>query len=146
MKTQTQPDLLAEIPSPSARLWVGLCIILSIFVVFAAYTIHEIRWLEDFQVNVVQKNRKASLELLRLQDNAYLLAISMRDMALGHSHYPILEWRSEFNRIREDMNDASKQEREFAVSTPASDNKRTQLCSALYDFWKGSDQIFALAQ
>ncbi len=146
LDAKPESDLLKEIPSPSRRLWLGLCVILSIFAVFTAYTIYEVRWLEDFQVNVVQRNRKASLQLLRLQDNAYLLAISMRDMALGHSHYPILEWRSEFNRIREDMNDASKQEREFAVSTPASDDKRTQLCSALYDFWKGSDQIFALAQ
>jgi len=146
LDAKPESDLLKEIPSPSRRLWLGLCVILSIFAVFTAYTIYEVRWLEDFQVNVVQRNRKASLQLLRLQDNAYLLAISMRDMALGHSHYPILEWRSEFNRIREDMNDASKQEREFAVSTPASDDKRTQLCSALNDFWKGSDQIFALAQ
>lgn len=46
-------DLLAQIPSPSGRLWVGLWIILSIFVVFAFYAIHEVRWLEDFQVNVV---------------------------------------------------------------------------------------------
>ena len=50
---QPEHDLLSQIPSPSRRLWIGLCIILSIFVVFAVYAIHEIRWLEDFQVNVV---------------------------------------------------------------------------------------------
>ena len=141
-----ESDLLKEIPSPSRRLWLGLCVILSIFVVFTAYTIYEVRWLEDYQVNVVQRNRKASLQLLRLQNDTYLLAISMRDMAVGQSNYPILDWRSEFNRIRGDMNDASKQEREFAVSTAASDDKRIQLRSALDDFWKASDQIFSLAQ
>ncbi len=146
LDAKPESDLLKEIPSPSRRLWLGLCVILSIFAVFTAYTIYEVRWLEDFQVNVVQRNRKASLKLARLQDDTYLLAISMRDMALGQSHYPILDWRSEFNRIRGDMNVASKQEREFAVSTPASDDKRTQLRSALDDFWKAADQIFALAQ
>src|SRR5579863_2195277 len=120
MNTPSQHELLAEIPSPSKRLWLGLCVILSIFIVFAAYTTHEVRWLEDFQVNVVQRNRKASLQLLRLQNDAYLLAISMRDMALGQSKYHIIDWQSEFTRIRADMSDASKQESQFAVSTPAS--------------------------
>ena len=142
----SEHDLLKEIPSPSTRLWVGLCIILSIFIIFTLYAIHEIRWLEDFQVNVVQRNRKASLQLLRLQNDAYLLAISMRDMALGQSHYSILDWQSEFARIRADMTDASKQESQFAVSTPASDDKRTQLRSALQDFGNTADQVFALAR
>src|SRR5579859_10613 len=139
-------DLLKEIPSPSTRLWVGLCIILSIFIIFTVYTIHEVRWLEDFQVNVVQRNRKASLQLLRLQNDAYLLAISMRDMALGQSHYHIIDWQSEFTRIRADMTDASKQESEFAVSTPASDDKRTQLRGALQVFGSAADQVFTLAR
>src|SRR5579864_7829646 len=143
---KTEHDLLKEIPSPSTRLWAGLCIILSIFIIFTIYTIHEVRWLEDFQVNVVQRNRKASLQLLRLQNDAYLLAISMRDMALGQSHYSILDWQSEFTRIRADMTDASKQESQSAVSTPASDDKRTQLRSALEDFGGTADQVFALAR
>ncbi len=146
LDAKPESDLLKEIPSPSRRLWLGLCIILSIFIVFTVYTIHEVRWLEDYQVNVVQRNRKASLQLLRLQNDAYLLAISMRDMALGQSQYPILDWRSEFNRIRDDMSDASRQESEFAVSTSASDDKRTQLRTALADFWSAADQVFVLAQ
>jgi signal transduction histidine kinase len=143
---KSEHDLLKEIPSPSTRLWAGLCIILSIFIIFTVYTIHEVRWLEDYQVNVVQRNRKASLQLLRLQNDAYLLAISMRDMALGQSQYPILDWRSEFTRIREDMSDASKQESQFAVSTPASDDKRAQLRSALEVFGSVADQVFSIAQ
>ena len=66
-------DLLREIPSPTRRLWLGLCVTLAIFAIFATYTIRKIRWLQDFQVNVVQKNRKASLQLLRLQDDTYSL-------------------------------------------------------------------------
>ena len=143
---KSEHDLLKEIPSPSTRLWAGLCIILSIFIIFTVYTIHEVRWLEDFQVNVVQRNRKASLQLLRLQNDAYLLAISMRDMALGKSKYPILDWQSEFTRLRADMTDASNQESQFAVSTPASDDKRTQLRGALQVFGSAADQVFALAR
>jgi signal transduction histidine kinase len=137
---------LARIPSPSVRLWAGLCVILSIFIVFAVYTTHEVRWLGDFQTNVVQKNRKASLQLLRLQNDAYALTLAERDLAAQESRYPVGEWRPEFTRIREDMNDALRLEGQFAVSTPASDDKRVQLRAALADFGRTADGIFALAQ
>lgn len=143
---QTEHDLLKQIPSPSRRLWAGLCVILSIFVVFAVYSIHEVRGLEDFQANVVQRNRKASLRLLRLQNDAYLLAESTSDMAVLESRVPIIDWRPEFARLRNDMSDAARQESQFAVSTPASDDKRAQLRGALADFGIVVDQVFALAQ
>jgi len=142
----TEHDLLKEIPSPSTRLWAGLCIILSIFVVFAVYSIHEVRGLEDFQANVVQRNRKASLQLLRLQNDAYSLAVSTREMALAESRVPILDWRPEFARLRADMSDAARLESQFAVSNPASDDKRNQLRSALEEFGNAADQVFALAR
>lgn len=146
VESQTEHDLLKEIPSPSTRLWVGLCIILSIFVVFAIYSIHEVRGLEDFQANVVQRNRKASLQLLRLQGDAYLLAVSTSDMAVLESRVPIVDWRPEFARLRSDMSDAARQESQFAVSTPASDDKRAQLRGALADLGNVADQVFSLAQ
>ena len=101
---EAEHDLLREIPSPTRRLWLGLCVTLAIFVIFATYTIREIRWLQDFQVNVVQKNRKASLQLLGLQDDTYQLAVSLRDMTLPESRYPIFYWKGEFSGLHEDMN------------------------------------------
>ena len=83
---------------------------LSIFVVFAVYATHEVRWLEQFQGNVVQRNRKASLQLLRLQSDIYLLAISLREMNDSQSRYPIPEWEPEFNRLHRDMDDAIRLE------------------------------------
>lgn len=91
---KTEHDVLSEIPSPAAGLWLGLCVSLAIFLIFAGYSLREIRWLEDFQVNVVQKNRKASLQLLRLQDDTYQLAVSLRDMTLPESRYPSFTGRA----------------------------------------------------
>lgn len=138
--------VLSRIPSPTRRLWVGLCIILAIFLGFAVYAIYQIRWLESFQVNVVQQNRKASLQLLRLQNDAYLLAISIRDMPLSGARYPIGDWRGEFSRLREDMDHALSLEGQYAVNTPASEDKRVQLRTVLADFWRSADHIFLLAQ
>jgi signal transduction histidine kinase len=145
MEVASQPDL-RYIPSPSKRLWVGLCVILSIFIIFAVYTVRQIHWLEDFQVNVVQKNRKASLQLQRLQNDAYLLAISLRDMAFSQSKYPIRDWQAQFTRLRDDMDNAITVEGQFAVSTPATGEKRIQLRAALQDFWRLADQVFLSAQ
>jgi len=146
MGTQPQHDLLGQIPSPTKRLWIGLCIILSIFIVFAAYTIREIRWLEDFQVNVVQRNRKASLQLLRLQNDAYSLEITLHQMTDPAARYPIPEWRAEFDRLHRDMDDAVNQESSFAVRMPAADDKRAQLRNALPDFWEAMEEVFTLAE
>jgi signal transduction histidine kinase len=119
---------------------------LSIFLIFVVYSSRQIRWLEDFQVNVVQKNRKASLQLLRLQNDAYLLAISLRDLALSKSRYPIRDWESEFTRVRTDMENAAMLEGKYAVDTPASHDKRIQLRHALTDFGTTADSVFALAE
>lgn len=145
IQPHTEHDVLSEIPSPSARLWLGLCVSLTIFLVFAGYTIHEIRWLEDFQVNVVQKNRKASLQLLRLQDDTYELAVSLRDMTLPESRYPIFYRKGEFTQVRQDMDEALRLEGQYAASIPAGDEKRRQLRDVLDDFWLSADEAFQLA-
>ncbi|MBI1984248.1 MAG: hypothetical protein HYS61_08630, partial [Acidobacteria bacterium] len=138
--------MLREIPSPSTRLGVGLCITLAIFGVFVVYALHEIRWLEDFQVNVVQKNRQASLQLLRVQNDAYLLAVLIRDMTLPDSRYPIAYYRTEFNRLHEDMDEALKREEQYAVASQAASEQRTQLKNILVDIWMTADLAFDMAE
>ncbi len=136
---------LSEIPSPSRRLWFGLGVTLIIFVVFASYTIREIRWLQDFQVNVVQKNRKASLQLLGIQDDIYQLAVSLRDMTLPESRYPIYYWKGRFADLHADMDQHLVLEAQYTASTPAGDQLRQQLREILDNFWQLSDEAFRLA-
>lgn len=143
---EPQHDQLQKIPSPSTRLWIGLCVILSIFLIFVIYSSHQIRWLESFQVNVVERNRKDSLQLQRLQNDAYLLAISLRDVALSRSRYPISDWEPEFTRLRNDMANAAMLEGRYAIDTLASHDKRIQLRHALADFGRTADKVFTLAR
>ncbi len=122
-----------------------MCVTLAIFVIFASYTIHEIHWLQDYQVNVVQKNRKDSLQLLGLQDDTYQLAVSLRDMTLPESRYPINYWKGKFSGLHEDMNNHLAKETQYATSTPAGDALRKQLHDILENFWELSDEAFDLA-
>ncbi len=141
----SEHELLTQIPSPTTRLWFGTGVILAIFLGFALYAIYEVRWLESFQANVVQQNRKASLQLLRLQDDAYLLAISIRDMIHSADRYRIRDRRAEFSRLREDMSHALELEGQYGAVTPASGDKRDQLRTVLNEFWSQSDSVFALS-
>lgn len=141
-----QNDEILKIPSPSTRLWVGLCVILSTFLIFVVYSSREIRWLEDFQVNVVQRNRRDSVQLSRLQNDVYLLAISLRDLAHSRGRYPISASEPEFTRLRNDMANAAMLEGKYAVDTVASHDKRIQLRTALASFGHTADKAFALAR
>jgi signal transduction histidine kinase len=134
-----------QIPSPTRRLWIGLGVILSIFIIFTVYIVHEVRWLQDFQVNVVQRNRKASLQLLRMQNDVYSLAISLRGMTDVRGRYPIVDWHAEFNRLEADMADALNKEAAFAGRVGGAADKQAQLQRALPDFWQSLDLVFELA-
>ncbi|MDE3180090.1 MAG: sensor histidine kinase [Acidobacteriota bacterium] len=141
----TEDDHLARIPSPSLRLWAGLCVILSIFVVFAVYSIRQIRWLEDFQMNVVQRNRRASIVLLRLQDDNHQLGLLLRDMMLKQE-YPLVDLRATFSRLHGDMSNALVLDSQYAVRTKATEDKAAELRRDLGVFWQGVDKAFGLAR
>jgi signal transduction histidine kinase len=146
-KTPEAPDdILRPVPSPTVRLGVGLAVILSIFVIFVVYATRQVSWLENFQTNVVQRNRKASLQLLRLQNDAYLLELSLRQMVGAEAAYPVREWQPEFGRLRRDMEDALRRVGEFSAANPFSDEKRTQLRTSLDRLGAAADQVFASAQ
>ncbi len=138
-------DPIREIPSPARRLWLGLCVILSTFAVFAWYTARKVEWLENFEVNVVERNRKSSVQLERLENDTYLLAISIRDMALGHAAYPLRDWKAGFTRLRDDMADAVRLEGRYAVSSPGANGLSARLHSDLTGLSNTADRIFALA-
>lgn len=143
---KSEPNVTAEIPSASLRLWVGLCVILSIFIVFAVYSIHQIRWLEDYQINVVQRNSRASIVLLRLQDDAHELGILLRDMTLKQAEQPIPDWRASFERIHGDMTNALAVETRYAVGTRETDAKSAELRREMGSFWANAGRAFNLAQ
>jgi signal transduction histidine kinase len=145
-KGSSARDYLAEIPSPSFRLWAGLCVILSVFIIFAVYSIHQIRWLEAFQINVVQRNFKASVELLRLENDANSLGITLRDMTQPKTEYPLSDWQPMLGRLHEDMANAVNLEARYAAATPATRSQIEELQGEVAGFWRTADRAFAQIQ
>ena len=57
------------VASPTGRLLAGLAVTLAAVGVFSFYALRQIRGLEDLQTRTVERNRKDSLQLLRIQND-----------------------------------------------------------------------------
>src|SRR5690242_19867850 len=96
--------------SPTARLLFGLLITLAAVGVYSWYTLVQLKGLRDLQTSIIDRNRRDSLQLLRMQNDLSQLGLALRDMAEGSSPYGILAYRNELAGRRSDLEDALKTE------------------------------------
>ena len=137
-------------PSPPERsltlgLLLGLLITLSAVVLYSAYITWQVTGLRTLQTELVDRNRKDSLQLLRIQNDLNLLAVAMRDMVSLDEPYPLTAWSAQFQRIRTDLDDAMGLEAGFAA-TSRTPEQSAFLASQFTQFWDAADRVFALAQ
>ena len=122
--------------SPTTALLVGLIITLVTVVVYSWYITGQISGLRALQTDLTDRNRKASLQLLRIQNDLNQLGLAMRDMLDTQEPYPLTAWSAQFTRIREDLDDALRREEQVAVAARTPEQTRylassvTQLRSA----------------
>src|SRR5687768_16656655 len=128
----------ARRPSPTTGLLFGLIITLAAVVTSAWYVTRQISGLRTLQTDIADRNRRDSLQLLRIQNDLNSLALAMRDMLDNDEGYPLTAWSAQFDRIRTDLDDALKQQEAVAVAqqTPEqreyliADRKSTRLNSS----------------
>jgi signal transduction histidine kinase len=121
----------------------GLLITLVAVLAYSAYITWQVAGLRQLQTDLVDRNRKDSLQLLRIQNDLNLLAVAMRDMVGGDEPYPLTAWSAQFQRIRTDLDDAIRREAEFAGSRTPEQN--SFLASSFSQFWDAADRVFSLA-
>jgi signal transduction histidine kinase len=126
-------------------LFAGLVITLAAVVAYSAYISHQISSLRTLQDNLVDRNRKDSLQLLRIQNDLNQLALAMRDMLANDEPYPLTAWSAQFQRIRSDLDDALRLEAQVAAVTRTAD-QRQYLGDSVAQFWDAADRTFALAE
>jgi len=131
--------------SPTPGLFVGLLITVAVVVAYSWYITQQMSGLRQLQNNLADRNRKDSLQLLRIQNELNSLALAMRDMVDNDEPYPLTAWTAQFQRMRTDLDDALRQEQQFAFGdrTP---EQREFLESRLSQFWDAVDRTFALAR
>ncbi len=136
--------------SPALPLYIGLVITLLAVVAYSAYVTHEIRGLREMQNNLINRNRKDSLQLLRIQNELNSIGMAMRDMLdtgpleIGQK-YPLTAWEPQFQRMRDDLEDAFRREQQVAPEGRTADQQQ-YLESSLTQFWDAMDRTFALAR
>jgi signal transduction histidine kinase len=130
--------------SPTLGLLLGLIITLAAVVAYSAYITWQVKGLRKLQSNLIDRNRKDSLQLLRIQNDLNLLAVAMRDMIDNDEPYPLTAWSSQFERIRTDLDDAMRLEAALAP-TSRTQEQSAELSRSLAQFWDAADRVFALA-
>ena len=130
--------------SPTLGLLLGLFVTLAAVVAYSAYITWQVAGLRQLQAELIDRNRKDSLQLLRIQNDLNLLAVAMRDMLDNDEPYPLTAWSAQFQRIHTDLDDAMRLE---AVLAPAGRTleQTASLSSSLTQFWDAVDRVFALA-
>ncbi len=86
-------------------------------VAYSGYITRQISGLRELQNNLVDRNRKDSLQLLRIQNDLNSLALAMRDMLDNEEPYPLTAWSAQFQRLRTDLDDALRRERNLEPIT-----------------------------
>ena len=131
--------------SPTAALLVGLVITLATVIAYSWYISGQISGLRRLQTELTDRNRRDSLQLLRIQNDLNQLALAMRDMLDAGEPYPLIAWSTQFERIRLDLDDALRQQAELAVATRTPEQAQ-YLATSVTQFWDASNRIFDLAR
>ena len=143
--TPATPVELAAPRAPTRMLVAGVALSLVTVASVGLYTFTQIQDLRNQQTAISERNRKDSLQLLRIQNDLSSLAVAMRDLADGVEPYPVLGWRSVFERLRGDLGDAIALERSLAPAKRAP-AQQVRLEHSADEYWEGVDRMFALAE
>ena len=131
--------------SPTTALLLGLIITLATVVAYSWYISGQISGLRRLQTELTDRNRRDSLQLLRIQNDLNQLGLAMRDMLDGDEPYPLTAWSTQFERIRIDLDEALKRQSEVALARQTPE-QRQYLASQLAQFWDAANRIFDLAR
>ena len=112
---------------------------------FSWYALSQLNGLKQLQAHTMDRARRDSLQLLRVESDLSALSLALEDMVLGQEPYGILAYRSEFSRIRTDLEDAIEREAKLAPETHSA-GQQLRLKAAIRQFWQTSDQVFHLAE
>jgi signal transduction histidine kinase len=129
--------------TPTPRLLIALAITLAAVAVFSWFSLRQIDRLRRLQTDTIDRHRRDSLQLLRIQNALHTLGLAIRDMMESDSRYPLTAWRSELQRTRGDLEDALRVESGLAAR-PA--EQQQYLANSMAQFWRSVDEVLDIAR
>jgi signal transduction histidine kinase len=130
--------------SPVPGLLLGLVLTLLAVVAYSWYIGTRISALRSVQTELTDRNRRDSLQLLRIQNDLNTLGLAMRDMLDPEEHYRLTAWSAQFQRLRADLEDALTKEA-AAAGPRRTPEQRRYLEDSVAQFFDASKRIFELA-
>lgn len=134
----------ASIGSPTRGLLLGMIVTLAAVGADSFYVTRQMTKLRAMQTDLADRNRRDSLQLLRVQNDLNAIGLAMRDMLDNDEPYPLTAWSAQLQRTRFDLQDALRKEEALAVATRTPE-QRTYLTASLSQFWDAVDRMFAIA-
>jgi signal transduction histidine kinase len=122
-----------------------LIVTLATVVAYSWYISGQISGLRQLQTELTDRNRRDSLQLLRIQNDLNQLGLAMRDMLDEDQRYPLIAWSAQFDRIRRDLDDALRREEQVAVARRTPEQSR-YLATSVEQFWDAVNRMFDLAR
>ena len=135
----------SSVLSPTLGLILGLAITVAAVIAYAWYTTAQISGLRKLQNEFADRNRKDSLQLLRIQNDLNSLGLAMRDMLDADEQHPLAAWSAEFERIHADLDDALRLEAQLAVAARTPE-QRQYLENSFAQFWDAANGAFSLVR
>jgi signal transduction histidine kinase len=132
-------------PGPASKLYLGLLVTILAVLVYAGYITLQFAGVRRLQSEMVDRNRKDSLQLLRIQNDLNTLGLAMQDMLEAGREYPLIAFSGQFGRIRTDLEDALQKEAPLTQAAPTGEQRR-YMFQLVSQFWDASERMFALAQ
>lgn len=123
----------------------GLGITLLAVGIYSGYTIVQLHSLQELETRTIDRSRRDSLLLLRVQNALNSLALTLRDMTDSEEPYPLTAWQPQFLRIRGDLDDALSREEKLSLAD-RSPGQRRYLADSFRQFWDALDRIFDLVR
>jgi len=114
-------------------------------VAYSGYITRQIAGLRQLQSGLTERNRKDSLQLLRIQNDLNSIGLAMRDMLDGGQPYPLSAWSAQFQRLRADLDDAVRKESQVAPVTRPADQQQF-LVNSFQQFWIAVDEMLTLTR
>lgn len=131
--------------TPTVGQLMGLVVTVAAVAVYSLYTLSQLHGLQRLGSETVDRNRRDSLQLIRIQNDLTQIGLALRDMTEGTEPYPLAAYKPEFDRIRTDLEDALQVESHLKPET-RSPAQQALLQSTAARFWNGAEQLWELAR
>ena len=122
----------------------GLGVTLAAVAIYFGFTLDQVRGLQRLQVETVDRNRRDSLQLVRIQNDLYQTGLALHEMAESGDPLPLTAHHAALDRLHADLDDALGQERGLIPESRTRDQQE-MLDASMRRFWDEMDQMWMLA-